>query len=373
MSFKSTASVVTMGALLGLPMGAQAYSIPEFTQIYTPTNIQTSFPGYSSTFYTAASNAVASNFTSNSSCITAFNDYFGRNIHHPPTLTACETAIAAQINAAAGTTLTAGDVDTGLSDMYFAYSTTRLVSPIISLQVQQATTIRQAETISNILGSIANPHRKPSAQRVSLNGEGMTGLSAGGIGSKPSFWISGYGNTMKNDYAGARYDGDVYSFIGGADYTINPNLVVGLSLALENTKLATQYNRGSYQAESWMLAPYVGYIIDKTWSIDASAGYAWGDSEIKWNSGIANTAKQDLTRNFAAVNLNAQHWMGDTELSGKATLIRAEEKLDASRALLNSAIKNSVTQMKLTGRVGYWMNDVMPYVSLSYVSPLLSG
>jgi len=355
---KKHLAIAAIGGIAALPLSASALSISEALALYTPGNIAAYFPGYSAGQYSAASAAINTAFTTQSSCIQSFNEGL---VPGTAAEAACSAYLIPALDAVTG--LTDGDYSP-LMIILFSY-TTQALTPIISQQIQQATTIRQADTISSILNSGGNS-RRGGPRRVALDGSN-SGLAAGNAAAKWNGWVSATGNQVKNNLKGSAYDGDVNSFIGGVDYSLDQNWIVGLSLANERTDIATQYNGGSLKARSWTLAPYLSYRFSDNLSLDASAGYAWGDQDINWALGtISRTTNQGLERNFIAANLNADRWIGDWQLSGKAGVIRAEEQLDANTALLSGKIKNRLTQIKLNGRAGYWINDVMPYAALAY-------
>lgn len=344
---------------------AQAMTIQEAEALYTTTNIQAYFPGYTALQYANVAAAVNSMQT-NASCVAWFNS---GSILAPMVTSAAGAACNAYIDPLlqAATGLPPGTDFSPLKIILASYLT-KAMTPIISLQLQQATTFRQADTISNLLTSIGNPSATSGPKRFALNGDGgMKGMAGGDTPSRWNGWFSIAGNDIKNDYVGAGYSGDVTNFMGGADYSFGQNWVVGVSFASERSKLATAYNKGNLQADSIMLAPYLGYRIDDTWSVDASAGYATGKSKVTWAFGTASRSTNiDLNRNFAAINLNAIKWIGDWQVTGKGGIIRSQEQFDANTNLLSDKITNTLTKLKIGGRVGYWVNNVMPYASISF-------
>ncbi|MFA7278971.1 MAG: autotransporter outer membrane beta-barrel domain-containing protein [Sterolibacterium sp.] len=244
----------------------------------------------------------------------------------------------------------------------------------ISSQVQRATTIQQAVTIINVLSSIANPRATVGPQRVALGDK--KGMAAGEPTAKWNAWMNasrGYiANTFANIFADTRFDGNVDNWIGGMDYGINKDLVVGVSVGYDRTKLDTHYNKGNFKSEGYMFAPYVSYQINKMFSIDAVAGYADGDTDLRSNAFGLITAKQDFERNFAAINLSAVQWIDDAwQLTGKVSYISAEEKLkhytDSSNAFV-AGQTNRLEQFRLGAQVGYWANGIMPYIGLTYIN-----
>jgi hypothetical protein len=365
---KKYLAFTSLAGLASLPISTQAQTIPEALSLYTTANVAQYFPGFTALQYTNTVAAIRTAFTTNANCIT----YFNQGIFAPASATTAGTACAAFLdpNLDTATGLPPGTNYDALKVILTTYATRKL-TPIISLQLQQATTIRQADTISNVLSSIGNQRRVTGPQRVALDGQPRTGMAAGGEPAKHNGWLAVSGTDIKNDFQRAGYDGDVASFIGGVDYTFDPQWVFGVSFANERSVLKTSYNTGRLQGRSFMAAPYLGYRINDMLSLDASAGLAYGNQNISWAFGAnSRNTNQRLSRNFIAANLNADQWMGDWQLSGKGGLIRAEETLDANSDLLAGKVSNRLTQLKVAGRAGYWVKEVMPYAALGYTRDL---
>ncbi|OHC68373.1 MAG: hypothetical protein A2045_09330 [Rhodocyclales bacterium GWA2_65_20] len=360
----------TLAGTMHLPMSAQAMTQQEFLTIFTPQNFQQLFPGLTSTQYTQISDATTSTLSGNANCLATYNEYFNQGLNDPPSYDSCIGALTTAINTAATLGLTSAEVDQNFLLMYYTYAN-QVITPVITQQIQESTSFRQADQISRALSSAGNARRQSGPARVALT-SGMSGMAAGSMPSKTNMWLSAATDSIKNTLASSRYDGDVRNFIGGADYTLDSGVVIGLSLARDDLKMNTAYNGGKLEVSSWMAAPYISHVINDTWSIDASAGFAWGKSDVTWRTSTGGNDKttQNLTRNYQAINLNAQQWRGETEYAGKVKLTRAEERLDANTALLTAAKKNSITQLGVVGRVGQWMNNYQPYVELAYTYDL---
>jgi len=246
--------------------------------------------------------------------------------------------------------------------------TSSAVAPLVSAQVQRATSIQQALIISNVLASISNTRLSSGPKRVAL---GQAGMAAGNQPSPWNVWLNASSSDIGNSFATTRYDGDVTNAIGGIDYSLSKELVVGLSLGRDRTKLDTRFNNGGLTSKATMVAPYVSYQISDVLSVDASLGYADGDADVRYNGSV--TGNQGFTRNFAAANLNGNWWFNDLQVSGKLSYINAQEKLKQftdSAAVTTAGTKNRVEQLRLGVQVGYWMNGVMPYVSVAAVHDL---
>jgi hypothetical protein len=231
------------------------------------------------------------------------------------------------------------------------------VAPAVSTQVQRATSILQATTISNALSSIGNPHAAAGPRRVALSNKG--GMAAGNDTPSWNVWF----NVSDSDLANkSNYDGGTQNYIGGIDYSINKSFVVGLSLGQDRTKI--NLNSFNMKSDGFMVAPYLSYQINDVFSADASIGYAEGDTS--YNGGV--TGKQDFTRNFGAINLNGNWWFNNWQLSGKTSYITAGERMKAFDNNAGGTYK--MEQLRLGAQLGYWTEHFMPYFGVTYINDL---
>lgn len=241
-------------------------------------------------------------------------------------------------------------------------------------QVQRATTIQQAVTIINVLSSIGNPRAAMGPQRIQI-GSNKSGMAAGGSAEQWNAWLNAsrasIGNTYQNLTIGAdtRFEGNVDNLIGGIDYGLNKDWVVGASFGFDKTTLDTAFNNGSLTSNGAMIAPYVSFQLNKVVSLDAIIGYAEGDSTIQSNLFGPTNGSQQFTRNFGALNLSATQWAESWQLTGKVSYLVAEEKLKDYTDSIGSTTfgqTNRMQQIRLSGQVGYWKDGIMPYAGLTY-------
>jgi len=115
-----------------------------------------------------------------------------------------------------------------------------------------------------------------------------------------------------------------------------------------------------------MVAPYVGLMLSKSLALDAALGFGEGELSQTGNA----SAEADHT--FLGANLNYTQWFGNTQLSGRRGWLHDEEDYDNAKTngapLNNTGARSRVDQFRLRGQAAWWMNGVMPYVGLAYVS-----
>lgn len=243
-----------------------------------------------------------------------------------------------------------------------AKTVTETISTAVTPQIQRATSVQQAGIISNVISNIFSsraPNSPGAPMRMSLGNE--KGMAAGNAPTKLNAWVNASDTTIGSSASASLFDGYVTNAIGGVDYRVSDKFVAGLSAGYDrvalNFKFAGLTNSGLVST-GWMVAPYASYQISDLVSVDGAYGYAEGDVDTR-TSGATSTQKYD--RNFLALNLNANYWISDWQLTGKANYIAAEEKV---------ATTNKMEQLRLGGQVGYWAKGIMPYASLIYVRDL---
>lgn len=237
----------------------------------------------------------------------------------------------------------------------------------LATTTQSATIIQQATVISNVL-AFRQSQMGPGARHAALDGQ--TGMAAGNAPSKFTVWGNISGSDVKNDYVNTRYDGTVDNYTFGMDTGLGAGMVAGVSLGYDKTSIAVR-TAENLKGSGWSLMPYLSVAINETLSVDAALGYSQGDQDIRLSA--TETGNQGYNRTLAALNLNANHWMGDLQLSGKASYIHSEETRDAYRSTLAAdytETTNRLEQFRLGGQVGYWSNGVMPYVGITYINDL---
>lgn len=203
--------------------------------------------------------------------------------------------------------------------------------------------------------------------------EGIKGLSAGADMPKWNVWGSGSNNNTGLSKASGNplnFDGNQNVFSVGADYRLSPATAMGVSIAYDDGVAKLKNSNGQSVTNSgYNIAPYFAYQINKNYSMDVIAGFGWG--ELRRNGGGMTQYRADTERRFAGANFNAGYWLGNVQLTGKASLFYSHQRNDADLANFLDASTKYVTQGRLGAQAAYWMgNGFAPYVSLAYVNDI---
>jgi len=224
----------------------------------------------------------------------------------------------------------------------------------------------QINSISSALSGRFGGGNGPAPKTASTGSQGM----AAGNGNNWSVWGNVATNDTRQSYTVAARavsnNTDILNSVIGADYTLAPNFVLGVSGAFDRGDSSTQAGATSV-SKGYSIAPYLGYQLTKEFSLDASVGFGAG----KLN--MAGSTEAESDRLFYAANLSYNRWVDNIQLTGKLGYLHGEEKYGNTKTNgvtnLNTAAKNKMDRWQLGAQAGYWMsNGVMPYASLAYLT-----
>lgn len=250
-----------------------------------------------------------------------------------------------------------------------------------SLVQMNGTMFQQALAVSSVLAG----RRLADGPSAKVAGS-FRGAAAGGQAGPFNVWASLNQNDSKQDYASfgtyaapgsrSKNDTDILNTVLGVDYALNPALVVGVSLAIDrgdgsggNTDPSFDLN--TLKSKGHVFAPYVGWQLNREFSLDASVGY--GSGEIS-TSTSQHSNRSDSDRRFAAANLNYMRWLGDMQFSGRASYLHGVEKYDDIRvngtSQAGTGARNTIDQVRLGAQVSWWRAGFAPFVSLGYTNDI---
>lgn len=205
---------------------------------------------------------------------------------------------------------------------------------------------------------------------------GERGMAAGGTPGKWNFWSNLEQSDTRQTYMAAngfrtKNESDITTIVFGGDYALSKDLTLGLSAAYDDGNgSGSNRSPGSapngIQTDGYLVAPYLSWQFARDWSLDASAGFGHGR--------MGTTSNTDVTgsRWFAAANLGYSRWVGNWQLSGQASLMRGVEDYNDIKnsttgvKFVGTDAKNTLDRFRIGAQAGYWLNGMMPYVSLAY-------
>lgn len=238
-----------------------------------------------------------------------------------------------------------------------------------------ATAFTQVGAISNALAQ-----RQTAGGPTVTAGLGLKGMAAGGAAGKWNFWGNLNNSDTRQGYTAAngfktKNESDIMTVVIGGDYALSNTLTLGVSGAFDEgdgsgINRAPGSTPNGNQTDGYLIAPYLGWQFAKAWSLDASAGFGHGRLETNTNTDVS------ASRWFSAANLNYNRWMGNWQFSGRASLLHGVEDYNdiknstTGAKFVGTDARNTLDQLRLGVQAGYWMNGVMPYVSLAYTNDI---
>jgi hypothetical protein len=241
-------------------------------------------------------------------------------------------------------------------------NTNKSSTQVTAVETLKATTAQTAGLIAQRIGSFTG------ASPRTASGPFRGGLSGGSKDLGIGVWLNGGYSSINYTKADSKFNGNVWTGMGGVDYKFTDALIIGLAAGYESTKLKTVFNNGNLDASGWTIAPYGLYKFTKNYSVDVSGGFSQLNYDIDRLDplvGTKITGKTDADRWFVAANLNGL-WTEDAwRFSAKFGSLWASESKKAyneSNGTANAALTNSLGSVNLGGTVGYNLGFFEPYV-----------
>jgi hypothetical protein len=225
---------------------------------------------------------------------------------------------------------------------------------------------------NNLNGGIGSG---PGVSRFALGTPGDTGIAAAGAGSMWNAWLAVARADVAYNFQPLQSGGHVDILLGGVDYTFKNNVILGVAVSGERTRIGNSYNGGNLRGSGNTIAPYLAWAINRSWVLDASIGYGRTTLDSTDNSvagGITGSTRDK--RSLGSLGLSYNHMMGKWQITGKGVLLTAEDRL-ASYTLSNGTFVPSTssrtTQLRLGAQAAYNAgNGFLPWAGLTYIHDL---
>lgn len=204
-------------------------------------------------------------------------------------------------------------------------------------------------------------------------GDEQTGMSAGATPGRLGVWVSGGYTGFEDELSSTAYDAEAYNVLTGADYQFNDRFLAGLALGYESSDIDTHFNTGNISSDGWTISPYAGYVLNRYFTVDVSAGFSTVDYEmlrIHPVTGTTITGGTDASRWFMSGNLNGYYAFNRVLLSGKVGYLYSIEDQDGyteTDGTANPQRDLHLGQIRVGGQVGYDLGKVQPYITTTYV------
>ena len=194
-----------------------------------------------------------------------------------------------------------------------------------------------------------------------------TGLAAGDDPPKYGLWGVGTYANMQDFQTNTRYEGNMYMFMGGFDYKLTEQFVIGAAAGYENAYLDTAFNQGNVGTDGYTFAPYAAYKITDTLTVDALGGITFLNYDTK-RSDIGG--HYQAVRNMWSVNLNKyflwDNWIFAATV-GNMFVNEHAESFAESDGTSNGGRENYLSELRLGGKASYVFGKFEAYGGLAYL------
>lgn len=196
---------------------------------------------------------------------------------------------------------------------------------------------------------------------------GLTGQAAAGGAPKWNGWLAF--SQSKVGYTPLSASGTVDVTVAGVDYALSNTVLVGIAVAGDRSRVNTNFNGGSLNGNGYTISPYIGVSLSREFSLDATVGFGRTKNDI--NAGLAGTGTFTDRRTMGSIGLTYRRAStGPWLISGRGALLTVSDKLGAYTLSGGGLVPDgtvNITQMRLSGQLGYRAGAVTPYVGLTYI------
>jgi hypothetical protein len=198
-----------------------------------------------------------------------------------------------------------------------------------------------------------------------------TGSAAAAGGNRWNLWAAASYNRVGSSFQPLQTGGTVGVLTAGLDYRFSDNLLIGAALAGDRSRVSLNYvaGGGNLAGNGLTLAPYLAYMFNPSWLLDASVGYGRSDYDA---SGGGVTGSFRGTRTLGNIGLNYRQGIAGSrwQLSGRGALMSVSSdtgSFTASNGVFSDSTSSKLVQLRLGGQVAYAAGQVTPYFGLTYV------
>ena len=209
--------------------------------------------------------------------------------------------------------------------------------------------------------------------RIALS-PGETGAAAAAGRPRWNVWGAFTQVAVGYSFQPLQSGGKVNVAVGGVDYTVDDNLILGVAVTDERTRVDLNFNGGKIIANGNTVAPYLGWRITPNWLMDATIGFGSTSLSSLDNSvagGITGNNKDKRT--LASAGLAYNHVMGQWLLTAKGGLSTSEDKFSSFTLSNNTfvpGLTSRTTQARLGGQAAYNMGNLVPFFGVTYINDI---
>ena len=216
---------------------------------------------------------------------------------------------------------------------------------------------------------------QPTASGFMMNS--LSGMNAGDSTYFYGAWASYSYTDFENDFASMAFDGRRHGGLVGLDVSPWEGLLLGVAVGYEDSDIDTDFNLGNQETDGFTIAPYLGALINDTWSVSAGFGYSSLDTDqfrILPGTTTRVTSSPDSDRWFAMFNLNGLTTYDNWIIGGQIGVLYARNEQDAyfetnSATGVTTAVAEMDTklaQFNIGADVAYSYGEFEPFARVMY-------
>ena len=224
-----------------------------------------------------------------------------------------------------------------------------VVAGAISSSVSQSVNSATSNTGTSGAGSLTTSRADPYYG---------VGKAAGSEGTPWGYWVRASNSWVNDSQDNAKFHGKISTLVGGLDYLIDNQILVGVALAYERPDVVTAFNSGTFTGNNFAVAPYAAYIINDIFSINTSDGIASVNYRTTREGGNISGSTEG-TRLFSSTNFAATTHLDQWQFGSSLGYLYMQEvqngyqESGTSDASYVSKDKIRLGEIQLTGRIGY--------------------
>lgn len=207
--------------------------------------------------------------------------------------------------------------------------------------------------------------------RVALSSSNETGMAASAGGSRWTAWGSVAQTNLGYSFQPLRSSGHNDVILGGLDYTLANDVILGVAASIERTRITTSFNSGHLSSDGYSISPYIAIPINRSWIVDASLGWGRSTLDSTDNTGPTVTGKATDKRFSGSLSATYVTEIGNWQLQGKGSYLFGEDhfgQTTLSSGGTNPSAKSSLGQIRVGGLASYDAGGFSPFVAVYYIS-----
>ena len=203
----------------------------------------------------------------------------------------------------------------------------------------------------------------------------VAGDGEGPLGDGWTVWTTDSYSWIKDKRPASAARGGSLSLTAGLDKQLTETLTAGISLNGVRSRMTTRFNGGYSHVNGLTVSPYVNITLADWLSAEITGGYVYNRERLFRTLPffLPVSGRRHSNGYMFSASLDASKWYGSWLLSAHGGVVATRDKWTAYResdGTPNAAETSRLVQGIVEGTASYWLEPVMPYVTVSYARDL---